>query len=120
MEDKARNNDFFIEVNFDTKPENQKCRVLKITFPGGTHAYIERRHLHSMLFAISEPEQQLALVPQTMIRKKRFEGLVRMKATKDIKKGEDIVTVCRHDLPVSIDEFLENPAKTPAGLVTAK
>ena len=106
IEDKAGRNDFFIEVNYDDNKETKDCKTLKVTFKGGEVAYVKRDHFLAMIFAIGRPEDQVKLIPQKIIRKRRFEGMVQMTATKDIKEGEKIISTCYHDLPDLVEEVI--------------
>lgn len=99
MQDVAGKNDWFVEVNYDEKEMTKNCGTLKVTFPDGTQAYTKRDFLNAMLFVIGSPEEQSKMIPQTLIHKRRFTGLVCMKAKKDIARGEDIIATCFHDLP---------------------
>ena len=106
IEDASGKNDFFIEVNYNKDEDVQDCKTLKVTFPNREQAYIKRDTFLAMIFAIGRPEDQIKLIPQKIIKKRRFESLVRMKALKDIKKGEEIITTCYHDLPDLVDEVI--------------
>lgn len=106
IQDQGLKNDWFIEVNWEDKNDIKDSQLLKITFPNGDIAYTKRDHVNAMLFAIGSPADQVKLIPQRIVRKRRFEGLVRMVAQKNIKKGEEIISTCYHDLPDLVDEVI--------------
>lgn len=105
--DLNKENDLQVEVNFNpSDKESNECKIIRLIFPGGKTALVKREHLHAIMFAIGTPKQQRSLTPQSMIKKRRFEGLVTLTASKDIQKGEKIVARCFHDLPDDIQEVI--------------
>lgn len=101
--------EFFAEVNWSDDAAVKDCQIVKFTFPGekgDTYVIVKKEHLLSMIFTMGTPEEQQNLIPQTLMTHRRFEGVVRMKATKDIMKGEEIVTRCFHDIPGSFEEVI--------------
>lgn len=92
LSDEGKNNEFFVEVNWDEKNDKtNKCQILKFTFPDGTESFIRREYLNAMLFAISSEEDQRKMIPQTITKVRWHETVVGVKATKDIAKGEQVV-----------------------------
>lgn len=91
-----------LEVNWSDSEDVQDCKLLRITFPGQPPVHVKKEHFHALMFTIGNPEEQKNLIPQSIIKKRRFEGLVQITATKDIKKGEKIITRCFHDLPEEV------------------
>lgn len=112
MMDLGKKNNFFIEVNWE--PENEKinqCKVLKVTFPNQDSAFIERKHLLELVFAIGKPEHQRKLIPQTIKRVRWYETVVGVKATKDIAKGETINFPIKLSLPDIHEEVIGSLGK---------
>lgn len=89
--DLNKTRDLFADVNWTKNPKIQGCKVIRFTLPDGTHAYVKREHLHAILFAIGNPDEQMKLIPQTIHRVREIEGRFKVKATKNIRKGEEVV-----------------------------
>ena len=104
--DLQKTNDFFVDVNWVKDPKISGCKVLRVTFPNGTQAFVRREHLHAILFAIGTEEQQRELIPQTMQRVKWYETIVSVKARKDIRKGENITFPIKISLPEISQEVI--------------
>lgn len=88
------------EVNWD--PTNEKTnasKVLKMTLPDGKVHYIKRDFLNAFLFVIGTEEDQRKMLPQKIITTKWYETVVSVKATKDIRKGEEVVFPIKISLP---------------------
>lgn len=95
------------EVNWNPKDKKTNdCKILRVVFPDGKEMMVKREYLNSLLFIIGTPEMQQTLVPQKIVQKRRFQGQVKLKATKDISKGEEIITTCYHDLPELVEDTL--------------
>ena len=88
--DQGGSEDLIFEVNYSDQPEVQNCQTLKITYPDGTHGYLKREHLMSVLFAIGRPEDQRKLIPQKLVTIRKYQTMLGIVAKKDIKKGEKI------------------------------
>lgn len=87
--DKSKKNDFFAEVNWNlTDQKTNDCKVVRFTFPDGKEAFVERKHLLELVFAIGRPEDQVRLIPQTEETVHWRKTVLGVKATKDIRKGE--------------------------------
>lgn len=104
--DKAKNHDFFAEVNWDDQPQNQECKIVKFTFPNGDKAFVERKHLNEMLFAIGTPEDQRKLIPTVETSVRWWETVLSVKAKKDIKRGENITFPIKLSIPASAEETI--------------
>lgn len=119
LPDLHNKNDIIIEVNFDNKPETLDCQVIKVTL-GKTVRYVKRDHLMAILMVVGRPEDQRDLIPiaTTMIRK--YQTMLGITATKDIKKGEKINVVVDIPLPPIEQEVIQaakklNPAAIAKG-----
>ena len=89
--DKAKQHDFFVEVNWNPKDETtNNCQIFKFAFPDGTEAHIERKHLLEIFFACGKPEDQQKMIPQTLETIHHYKTVLGIKATKEIAKGEMI------------------------------
>ena len=91
MPDDNKKHDWFAEVNWNEKDDKtNECKVLKITSPDGKVSYIKKEHFFAVVFAIGNAAEQREMVPQTVTKMKHYETIVGVKATKDIKKGEEV------------------------------
>lgn len=107
MIDQAKRNNFFAEVNWNLKDEKtNKCQVIKFTFPNGDKAYIKKKHLFEMLFAIGAPKEQQKMIPQVIRRSRHYETKIGVTTTRDIKKGEKLVFPLKLTLPTFEEEAI--------------
>lgn len=90
---------FFIEVNWSKSKKVNECKVLRITFPNGDTAFVKKEHLHAILFALGNAEEQRRMIPQTIQNVRWYETVVSVKAKKDIYKGENITFPLKITLP---------------------
>jgi len=98
LEDEAGKNNLVIEVNYKDTPEVNECKMLRLTYPDGKQAYIKREHFMTFLFAIGKAEEQRKMIPKKLTTIRKYQTMLGITATKDIKKGEKInVTV---DIPL--------------------
>lgn len=103
--DVAKLHDFFAEVNWNPKDEETNaCKVIRFTFPDGTEALVKREHLHAILFAIGSEEEQRNLIPQVSKKVRWYETVLSVKASKDIRKGEEITFPVKLSLPDMYEE----------------
>ena len=97
----------FAEINWEPNNQNtNEGKVLKFTCPGGEELYVDRKILNEMLFAIGRPEDQQKLIPQKLTRTRWYETVLSVKATKDIRKGEEIVFPIKLSLPAIEEEVI--------------
>ena len=88
-----------LEVNWNPEDkETNECKIVKISF-GDKDFYVKREHLHALMFAIGNPGEQRNLIPQTLTQVKWYETVLSVKATKDIRKGENITFPIKISLP---------------------
>jgi hypothetical protein len=119
--DQAKVGDFFAEVNWNPKdPKTNDCKFVRFTFPDGSSATVDRDHLHAILFAIGNEEQQRKLIPKVDRTVRKYETVVSVKATKDIRKGEEITFPLSLNLPEITEEKIgtapkEQKVLTPRG-----
>lgn len=102
--DDNKKHDWFFEVNYDDKPETQDCKILKVTHPDKSVSYVKKEHLMAILFAIGNAAEQREMTPQIVTKTKRYETVLQVKATKDIRKGESITFPVSFTLPVSRED----------------
>lgn len=90
--DEGKEKDFFAEVNWNKKDKASKdCKLIKFTFPNGETAVIKKELLNAMLFAMARADEQRQMIP-VKIQPVHWKTVqVSLKATKDIRKGEDII-----------------------------
>lgn len=89
------------EVNWNDDPEIKDCKVIRLTMADGKHAFLKREDLNQILFAIGDEEDQRALIPQTLVTVHWRETVLQVKATKDIRKGEQITFPIKMSIPCS-------------------
>lgn len=88
VKDKSGKTDVTFEVNWNPLDEDtNECKVLKIRI-GKEETYIATGDLRTILFAISNPEEQRKAMPIQMVTQRRYQTILGVKADKDIKKGE--------------------------------
>ncbi len=74
-------------VNWNDKVQN--CEYVKIKI-ADEEAVLRREHLSGLLFMIGTDKEQRDLIPQRIEQVNRFETILGITATKDIRKGEKI------------------------------
>lgn len=90
--DEGKEKDFFCEVNWNKSDKtSNECKLVKFTFPNGESSIIKKDLLLSMLFAISKSEDQRKMMPVSIQPVHWRTVQLSIKATKDIRKGENIV-----------------------------
>ena len=105
--DENKINNFLIEVNWNPKDEKTNhCRMLRIIFPDGKECVIKKEHLAAILFAIGNEEEQKKLIPQKLSRVRWYETVLSVKATKDIRKGENITFPIKLTMPSEEEEII--------------
>ena len=121
MIDNGGKNDFFLEVNWNPDDETtNECKVLKITFPDKSVAYIKKEHLNAVLFAIGTEVEQRQMIPQKLVKTRWYETVLSVKATKDIRRGENITFPVKLSLPDQTDEIIGNIKKKDSGILLPK
>ena len=99
--------DFFIEVNWNPKDEKiTGCKILKVIFPNRDITYMKKEHFMAILFAIGNEEEQRKMIPQKLTRVKWYETVVSVKATKDIRRGENLTFPIKITLPAVEEEVV--------------
>lgn len=101
--DRGTGLEFFAEVNWNGADD---CKRVRFTFPNGDKVVIERDALNAMLFAIGTPEDQRKMIPEVRTTNRHYETIVGVKATKDIKRGEEIVFPISLTLPTFEEEVI--------------
>lgn len=110
--DEHKENDFFIEVNWDQNNKKiNKCKILKFTFPDGKTAYVKKEYLNAVLFAIGSEKDQRKMIPQKITRVRWYETVLSVKAKKDIRKGENITFPIKLSLPPIEEEVISELKK---------
>lgn len=105
--DESKLRDFFLEVNWNPKdPKTNECKILRFTFPNGETAHVKKEHILAILFALGSKDEQRDLIPQTLTRSKWYETVVSVKATKDIRKGEQVTFPIKISLPETEEQVL--------------
>lgn len=111
--DQSDKHAFTAEVNWE--PDNEKTnnsKIVKLHCEDGKYAYIKREHLLEFLFAIGQPEDQQKMIPQTLTSTRWYETVLSIKATKNIRKGEEIVFPIKLSLPPIEQEIIAEAKRT--------
>jgi hypothetical protein len=105
--DKAGTRNLLVEVNWnpDDKDTNE-CKVLKLTYPDGTNAYVDKNYFNSLLFVIGNSEEQMKMIPQKLTTIRKYKTILGITAKEDIKKGQQINCAVEIDLPKVVDEII--------------
>ena len=109
LTDKEGQNDVEVEINFDKKQPD----VVKMVM-GGKTAVINKRELYSMTLLIADEIAQEELMPVKKMDVTQFTRSIKLKAEKDIKKGEFIIANVEIEVPTYIRKKfkgLKNPKK---------
>ena len=107
--DENKQNEFYAEVNWDKNNKvSNNSQLIKFIFPGGKSAVVKKEYLLGMLFAIGTAEEQRKMIPQTITKVRKFKTLLKIKATKDIYKGEEMVFPYEYEVPMSQEQVITN------------
>ena len=82
---KSNKNGLGVEVNWNK--EVTPCKQIKFTIKDNS-VIISNEDLYSMLMFFGNEEQQTQLIPVTTTKMKMIKRILRVKAHKDIRKGE--------------------------------
>ena len=85
-----------VEVNFNEA--SQPCKVIKFTMDG-KEELVDRADFYAMMMMFADPQQMVDLIPvkETVVR--AVTRLLKVRAKKDIKKGETIAVPYTHYIP---------------------
>lgn len=90
--DQNKRVNFAAEVNWNIEDKKtNESKIIKLSCKCGKSSYIRREILNEFLFAIGTAQDQRKMVPQTISRVHSQEVKLAFKATKDIRKGEEVV-----------------------------
>ena len=122
--DKAKKNDFYCEVNWEPESKDiNNSKILKFVFPNNEVAFIEKKHLLEILFAIGAPSEQRKMIPQKISKVRWYETVLSVKALKDIRKGENIAFPIKLTLPAIEEEVIQEikrEYRIPKGIILPK
>lgn len=105
--DENKSKEMQVEVNWNERDSKTNgCKMLKLIFPNGDESLVKREHFQAIVFALSEPEAQRKMIPQTTTTSRWYETVVGVTATKDVKKGEKIVFPIKLSLPTFEEEVI--------------
>ena len=91
LPDEGKKNNIIAEVNWNPNDvKTNECKLIRLTLPNGEVTLLKREFLNQILFAIGDPEDQRKLLPQKIETVHHQVMNLKIKAKKDIKKGEDI------------------------------
>ncbi len=87
-----------VEVNWNK--EVTPCEKIKFKI-GKEEAVIDRSELYQMLFFFGDEDQQEELIPVTEEKVRSINMLIKVRAKKDIKKGEMVQVRYQYMMPIS-------------------
>lgn len=101
-----------MEVNWNDKDaKSNESKIVKFIWPDGNTTLVKREHLMGVLFALGTPEQQRKMIPQTMSKVRWYETVLTVKASKDVRKGEDLTFPVKLSLPPIEEEVIQELGK---------
>ena len=112
--DLGKENDLVFEVNYADNDIVKDCRVIKWTV-GEDQGFIERKHLFEFLWTIGKPEEQRRMIPQKIRKVRNIQKLLKVKATKDVRKGEELIFQANIEVPLSEEELISEIKKSKKG-----
>lgn len=102
-----KQHELVIEVNWNPKdPKTNECKVLRLIYPNGDTALVKKEHMHAILFAIGNEEEQRKMTPVKTTRSRWYETVVSVKAKRAIAAGEDITFPIKLTLPTLEEEVI--------------
>lgn len=112
LPDENKAHEMFAEVNWNTADEKtNKCQFVKLTL-GDKEVLVRKEHFIAFLFAIGTGEEQMGMIPQTITKTRWYETVVSVKATKDIRKGEEVTFPLKLTLPDTNEAVIGDVRKT--------
>ena len=96
LEDKNKVNDFHIVYD----PKEEKMLVYVEVDGKRVEAFIDKKELWSVAFAVANEKDQEAMIPVETRTTRVFRKQVQIKATKDIRKGEIIMATVKFTVPL--------------------
>jgi len=113
LPDQNGKNDLIVEVNWNEKDKNtNESKVLRITCPDGSQTFVKREYFNSFLFLLGNPKEQNKMIPQKLSKVRWYETVLSVKASKDIRKGENITFPIKITLPAVEQEIIGEVAKS--------
>ncbi len=95
------------EIILDVNWDKNLMEYIKLDFDGKV-AYIKKSDLFQIVFVLATPEQQEQMIPVRRDEMKPYERQHRIKLTRDMKEGEELVANCKIHVPSIIDEAIRN------------
>ena len=102
-DDRASQHKFTFEVNWNPYDQDtNESKIVRLGCECGNKAYIRREDLLQFMYAIGTVENKKKMIPQTITRVHEQDMFVGIKATKDIRKGEDVNFKFKISIPCSV------------------
>ena len=98
------------EIEIDVNWDKDLMEFIKLTIDDKI-VYVKKSDLFAIMFLLATPEQQVEMVPVKREEMKEYERQHRVKLTKDMKEGEELVVNCKIHVPTIIDEAIRNETK---------
>lgn len=105
----GKNTGVKLEVNWNS--DDQKiadCKVIKMTLPGGKELFVKKEEFLSFLWLMGNNDEHMKMIPQTLTRSRWYETVLSVKATKDIRKGENLTFPIKLSMPDYTEEVIGN------------
>lgn len=99
FKDREGKNDLKCEINLPNKHKND----IKLTI-GEKESWIKIKDFYSVCLMLVKNKQIERLFPVIERKVKKYKRQIKVKAMKDIKKGEEIVVTYEVDVPVIVEE----------------
>lgn len=113
LEDKNKVNDFHMVYD----PKEEKMLVYVEVDGKRVEAFIDKKELWSVAFAVSSEKDQETMIPVETRTTRVFRKQVTIRASKDIRKGESIVATVKFTVPL---HTLIEASKNKHGIIMPK
>ena len=102
-DDRAKKHKFTFEVNWNESDKaTNDSKIIKIGCSCGKSSYVKREDMLQFFFAIGTVEDKKKMIPQSITRVHEQDMFVGIKATKDIRKGEEVNFKFKVSIPCSV------------------
>ena len=90
----------FFDINFDRKDID----CVRISLANGHRRIIKYSDLFGFMFVLATPEQQAKMIPVKQELGYQYMKQIRVKVSKNIKKGEELVV----NVPINVPQIIED------------
>ena len=114
LKDSEGKNDVNVEIN----PDKKHIDIIKLTMNGKT-ATINKKELYTIAYLIADEEAQDRMTPTVNVEVTKYVRSIKLKAEKDIKKGEIIVANVEVEVPTYFKKKFKG-LKKPKGRIKGR